>query len=283
MKRLRIGIRAHDFGRCSPEELARRVMADGFDAVQLALGKAIMGCESLSCGQLSSAFAGRVAKAFALQGVEIAVLGCYINPIHPDTAQRRELLALFQDHLRCARDFGCGLVALESGSVSADYSPHPANHEAAASDALLESLGELVTTAEQCDVCVGLEAVTGHTVSTARKMREVLDRIGSRHLRVVFDPVNLLSADNFQRQTQVTSEALNLLGAEIAVVHAKDFVGGLGALQTVPAGQGELDYAPVMEFIRERAPDMRVLLEGAGPEAAGGCAGFLQRKFEECL
>jgi sugar phosphate isomerase/epimerase len=110
-----------------------------------------------------------------------------------------------------------------------------------------------------------------------------LDGVGSRHLRVVFDPVNLLSVENFRTQAQVVVEGLELLGGDIAVMHAKDFVPEWGGLRTVPAGRGELDYAPVMRFIRERAPDMQVLLEEAGPAVAGECASFLQRKFEEFL
>ena len=255
----------------------------GFGAVQLAVSKAILGCENMARDGLDATVVGEIGKAFALQGIEIVVLGCYINPIHPEAAERRSMLRLFQEHLRYARDFGCGLVALESGSMNADYSPHPANHEPAAFEAMLESLGELVATAERYDVCVGLEAVTSHTVSTPRKMREVLDHLGARHLRVVFDPVNLLSADNHLRQQQIVSEALTLLGGDIAVVHAKDFIAEPGGLRTVPAGRGELDYAPVMRFLRERAPHVPILLEEAGPELAGECAGFLQRKFEECL
>lgn len=41
----RLGIRAHDLGRYSADELARRVRAEGLDHVQLALGKAIDGVD----------------------------------------------------------------------------------------------------------------------------------------------------------------------------------------------------------------------------------------------
>lgn len=277
---LRLGVRAHDFGRMPADALAARIAAGGFSCVQLALNKAIAGLD-LRAGDLNGELARDIGGAFELHGVGIEVLGCYINPIHPDLQTRAVLLDIFKDHLRCARDFGCGIVALESGSVNADYSPHPANHGEKAFQTMLASISALVAVAENFDVSVGLEAVTSHTVSTPQKMRRVLDEIGSHKLQVVLDPVNLLSAENFRQQLRVIAEALDLFGDRVAVVHAKDFIFENGALKTVPAGRGQLDYAPVLKFIRSRKSGFSVLLEEAGANAAGGCAEFLRRKSSE--
>ena len=273
---LRIGVRAHDFGCAPAEELAALIAARGFCCVQLALNKAIAGL-NLRAGELTAELARNIGRAFARQGVSIEVLGCYINPIHPDLKTRRALLDYFKDHLRFAREFGCGLVALESGSVDPNYLPHPANHGDEAFDAMLESLSELVAEAESCGVTVGLEAVTAHTVSSAQKMRRVLDMLGSKHLKVVFDPVNLLCAENAGEQACVIPGALELLGNDIAVIHAKDFALESGTLKTVPAGCGQLDYAPVLQFIRSRNPGLAILLEESGPESAVQSAEFLSR------
>jgi len=277
-KVLRLGVRAHDFGRMPAGELAARIAAGGFSCVQLALNKAVAGLD-LRAGDLNGELAREIGCAFGLHGVGIEALGCYVNPIHPDLKTRAVLLEFFKDHLRFARDFGCGIVALESGSVNADYSPHPANQGEAAFQAMLASLSELVAAAENFDVVVGLEAVTSHTVSTPQKMRRVLDEIASDNLRVVLDPVNLLSAENFREQSRVVAEALDLFGERVAAVHAKDFALENGALKTVPAGRGRLDYAPVLDFVRTRQPGISVLLEEAGENVAGGCADFLQRNF----
>lgn len=277
-KALRLGVRAHDFGRLPADALAARVAAAGFSCVQLALNKAIAGLD-LRAGDLNGELAREIGGAFARHGVGIEVLGCYVNPIHPDLKTRAALLEFFKDHLRFARDFGCGIVALESGSLNADYSPHPANHGEEAFQSMLAGISELVSVAEQFSVVIGLEAVTSHVVSTPQKMRRVLDEIASDNLRVVFDPVNLLSAENFREQSRVVAEALDLFGDRVAAVHAKDFVFENGSLRTVPAGRGQLDYAPVLKFVRSRHPDLSVLLEDAGENVATGCAEFLRHKF----
>ena len=84
LKRLRIGVRAHDFGRLSAGELAAQVAARGLSAVQLAPGKALAGWEGFGPGQLDARMARDAGQALARQGIEISVLGCYINPIHPE-------------------------------------------------------------------------------------------------------------------------------------------------------------------------------------------------------
>ena len=189
---LRLGVRAHDFGCRPADELVAKIAANGLICTQLALGKAIAGLE-LKPGVLNPGLAFHIGQAFQRHGVQIAVLGCYVNPIHPDTKMRATLLSLFKEHLRFARDLGCGLVALETGSVNADYSPHPDNHSEAAFQESLASIAELVAEAEKFGVLVGIEAVTSHVVSTPAKMRRMLDAVASNNLQVVFDPVNLLS------------------------------------------------------------------------------------------
>ena len=276
---LRLGVRAHDFGRMPAEELASHIAAHGFCRVQLALNKAVASL-NLQAGDLTAELARNIGGAFARHGVSIEVLGCYINPIHPDLATRKKLMQYFKDHLRFARDFGCGIVALESGSVNADYSPHPANQGEPAFQEMVASIGELVVEAEKWGVTVGFEAVYCHTVSTAQKMRRVLDAIGSKNLRVVFDAANLLSPDNFREQSRVVAAALDLLGDDIAVVHAKDFIFENGAMRIVPAGCGQLDFAPILEFVRSKKTAVSVLLEEAGENIAVQCRNFLSTKFE---
>ena len=271
---IRIGVRAHDFGRMPPEELASRIAAKGLTCVQLALNKAIAGLD-LKAGDMNPGLAFHVGQAFHRHGIQIAVLGCYINPIHPDPATRRELLAFFKDHLRYARDFGCGLVGLETGSVNADYSPHPDNQGEAALQ-MLASIVELVAEAERFGVIVGIEAVTSHTVSTPAKMRRVLDTIGSNHLQVVFDPVNLLSADNYESQDRVIQEAFDLYGDRMVVIHAKDFVIENRTFKAVRTGQGCLNYGLLLGIIQKRKPYISILLEEASEESVEECLRFLQ-------
>jgi len=277
---LRIGVRAHDFGVLPAGELAEKIAAKNMVCAQLAPGKAIAGL-NLKPGILNPGLAFEIGQAFHKHGVQIAVLGCYVNPIHPDLATRKSLLGLFKEHLRCARDFGNGLVALETGSVNADYSPHPENHSERAFQHSLASIAELVAEAEQCGVIVGIEGVASHPVSTPQKMRRMLDAVGSKNLQVVFDPVNLLSLENYHDQERIISESFELFGDRIVAIHAKDFVVEDGQFRFARAGLGKLRHDLVMRFAVQQKPGISILLEDANEQTAGECRTFLQRVAEE--
>jgi L-ribulose-5-phosphate 3-epimerase len=264
---LRIGVRAHDFGKLPPDELASRIAAKGFTAVQLALNKAIEGLD-LQPGDLNPGLAFTVGEAFRRHGVQIAVLGCYINPLYPDREKRRQLIGWFKEHLRFARDFGCGLVALETGTPHPDYLPHPDTHTEASFRESFETLAELVAEAEKFGVIVGIEGVSFHAVSTPAKMRRMLDELASPNVQVVFDPVNLLSFENHREQQRVVEESLRLFGDRIVAVHAKDFLVGEENLITVPPGKGGFEYGPLLRHLVTRKPGISILCEETGPEVA---------------
>lgn len=248
--------------------------AEGLDCVQLALGKAIEGLE-LHTGVLNPELAAATCAAFARHGVRIEVLGCYINPIHPDTTERRMLLDLFKDHLRHARGFGCHIIALESGSLNADQSFHRGNAGEAVYQDLLCSMEELVAEAERCGVVVGIEAVASHVLSTPARMRRLLDDIPSSRLQVVFDPVNLLTLENCHDHRDIMRRSFDLFGDRMAVVHAKDFRIVDDVLVTCPAGSGMLDYPLLLSWLASNKPGTAVLLEGVPAGQAAACGRFI--------
>jgi L-ribulose-5-phosphate 3-epimerase len=243
---------------------------------QLAPGKAIAGLH-LKPGVLNPGLAFEIGEAFHKHGIQIAVLGCYVNPIHPDPPTRQSLLGLFKEHLRYARNFGNGFVALETGSVNADYSPHPENHSETAFEQSLASIAELVAEAEKFGVIVGIEAVASHVVSTPLKMRRMLDAVASNNLQVVFDPVNLLSFENHHEQERIIAESLELFGDRIAIIHAKDFVVENGQIKSVRAGRGKLRHDLVMKYAVEQKPGISILLEDTNEQTAQDSRDFLRQ------
>jgi L-ribulose-5-phosphate 3-epimerase len=273
---MRFGARAHDFGKGTPAELAARIGGRGFSSIQLALAKALPGFQAAP-GKLSPGFAAHVREAFYQQGIDIAILGCYINMVHPDPANRRQLLRYFQEHLRFARDFGCGLVGTETGSCNADYSFHPQNQSEGAFRAFLDSLEPLVETAERFGVLVGIEPVERHVISTPARLKRVLDAIQSPNLQVIFDPVNLLSPANYHLQDTIIKESFDLFGDDMVLIHAKDFVISDGQKQIVPAGQGLLNYRLVVDELNARKPYIDIMLEDHRPETTAAAMRFLKQ------
>lgn len=266
---LRFGVRAHDFGKLPVEELAGRISDRGITSVQLALTKAIAGLDARP-GSFSPGLARYIGDTFAGHHIQIAVLGCYNNLIHPDPGIRRNYVERFKEHLRYARDFGCSVVGTETGSLNGDYSFHPDNHGDGALRLFLESLAELVTEAEKFGVFVGIEGVASHVVSTPARMKQVLDTIRSNNLQVILDPVNLLTTENYEDQDRLLDQAFEQYGDRIVVVHLKDFAIEHGRKVSAPIGGGLLHLQYLLKLIKSRKPYINVLLEETTPETVAG-------------
>jgi sugar phosphate isomerase/epimerase len=275
-----IGLRAHDYGKnVTPEELAHILAEFKPTSIQLALPKSFI--DAPKPGSLSPGYGRRVRQVLDKQGIAVAVLGCYINPVHPNPDAREKQLRTFEELLRFARDFDCAMVGTETGSCNGDCSYHPDTEKPATFDLLCRSLEQLITTAEKCGSIVAIEAVADqHTVSSIEKMKQVLHRLASPALKVIYDPVNLIpNAGLVENQNDFFTRAFDAFGDEIVAIHAKDFCmeGGKksGAL---PAGTGEMDYRALMKLIAERKPDIDILLENSSPATGKQAMDFL-RKF----
>ena len=276
---LHIGLRAHDYGKnLTVEELAKILDQYRPASIQLALAKSFSGAPGP--GALSPGYARRVRRVLEERNIGIAVLGCYINPIHPDPTVREKQLYSFEEHLRFARDFGCALVGTETGSCNGDCSFHPDTEKPAAFDLFCRSLERLVTTAEKCGSIAAIEAVADqHTISSIEKMEQVLRRFSSPALRVIYDPVNLIpQAGVAESQQEFFSRAFAAFGNEIAAIHAKDFRMENGKKNgALPAGTGEMDYPALLRLIMERKPGIDILLENTSPATGKEAAAHLRK------
>jgi sugar phosphate isomerase/epimerase len=279
---MRFGLRAHDFGKLPLTVLADTLCAYEPASIQLALAKALSDTPSFP-GALSPGYARRLGEAFARKHIDIAILGCYINPIHPDPEAREAGLKRFEEHLRFVRDMGCAVVGTETGSCNADCSYHPDTDSPAAFDSLIKSLERLVRTAERFGAIVGIEAVAHqHTLSSIPKLVEALRRIDSPNLQVIYDPVNLLppqglpevdgtmmAVPSVEAQRKFFCDAFDRFGDRIVAVHLKDFrYDHARKIGDLPALTGNLDTQGLLNMLAQHKPFVDILLENSDPSSA---------------
>jgi sugar phosphate isomerase/epimerase len=100
--------------------------------------------------------------------------------------------------------------------------------------------------AERHGVALGVEPEPGNIIRDARHARRLLDEIDSPRLKIVMDAANLLPPESQVRQHEVVTEAVSLLGADLALVHTKD-VGPSG--EAVAAGRGVVDFRHFLKQI----------------------------------
>lgn len=268
---IQLGLRLHDGEKLPLEELLPLVKAKGFTCVHMALSKSMRGVPN-GPAALTPGYAAWLRRQFADNGLEIAVLGNYLNLGHPDAEALTDIQEKYYAHLRFAAWLGCGVVGTETGAPNAEYRFCPECRSDRALSAFIRNLKPVVRRAESTGTVMAIEPVAKHIVWNPRRCRQVLDEVGSDNLKVIFDPVNLLDENNLDAREEILDEAMELLGKDIAVVHLKDYVRNPdGTLKAVGAGLGEMDYSRIMAYLKREKPYIQATLENTTPENAASC------------
>jgi len=253
---VKIGVRAHDFGRQNAAALAEEIKNAGFECVQLAPAKAIFGINSFS--DINETIIQGIREDFAKSDVEITVLGCYIEPSLPDKESRLANVEIFKNNLGFAKQLGVGIVGTETTGM--DPKTSEAEREKVY-QILKDSVQRMVEKAEKENVIIGIEPVAEHTLNTAQLTRRLLDEIGSKQLKVIFDPVNLVLPDTINNQAQIWEDVLGLIGQDIVAVHVKDIVIENNQKAWRNIGAGAIDYTSIIAWLKTHKPNMRFLRE----------------------
>lgn len=283
---MQIGIRLHDVNTGLGPEVqtmearAETARAEGFSCVHLAFSKVIKGVAFDNCA-LNEGLAMHTKRVFAQNGLDIAVLGCYLNLAHPDPEKLKDIQSRYYGHLRVAALMGGGVVGTETGAPNPEYKMDANTHSEEALDTFIRGLAPVVEQAEHWGVSVAIEPVWKHIVYNADRAVKVLDAIKSPNLRIILDPVNLLDLGNADQKERVIGGAIDKLGEHVAVVHLKDFVREGEGLRSIAAGTGEMDYTQILRFMKERKPYIQATLENTDNSNAVQAREFLERLYAE--
>lgn len=283
---MQIGIRLHDVNAAlgeaeqTMETRAAKAREEGFSCVHLAFSKVIKGV-TFDESALTEGLALHTRRVFAQNGLDVAVLGCYLNLAHPDPDMLRDIQSRYCGHLRVAALMGAGVVGTETGAPNPEYRMDANTHGKEALETFIRNLAPVVACAEHWGVAVAIEPVWKHIVYDADRALAVLKAIQSPNLRIILDPVNLLYPGNAGAREKVIGEAMDKLCGHIAVVHLKDFVWEGEELRACAAGTGEMDYTAILRFIKARKPYLQATLENTTNDNAVSAREFLRRKYEE--
>lgn len=277
---MQLGIRLHDLKKAPLEQRLQIAREQGFACGHLALSKVISEY-SVADSALTPGLACYLRHLFEQSQIDVAVLGCYLNLADPNAENLRKNQARYLANIRFASLLGAGVVGTETGAVNEAYRYEERNHSDEALQIFINNLKPVVEYAEKMGVIFAIEPVFKHIVYSPQRARQVLDAVGSPNLQIIFDPVNLLDISNYQDREQIISEAVSLLGDDIAVVHIKDFQLSGEELVSVAAGTGEMDYREILRFIKAKKPYIHVTLENTVPENAVAAREYVQRIYEQ--
>lgn len=277
---LSFGMRCHDICPKMPmEELFQEVRANQIDQIQLAFGKSISDYD-FSVGHYSPGFSRYIASLLEKNQIHVAVLGCYINPIHPIESRRQAEVAKFIEHLKYAKIIGADMVGTETGRLDPDMKVTPETFTETAYQRLLKSMREIVSAAEKLGVTVGVEGVFDHTLYSPAMMKRFLEDIDSPNVEVILDSVNLIHPDEVERQEEVIDKAFAYYGDRITMLHMKDFVFDGSSQIFRHVGEGLFQYEPLMKHLKEKKPHITMLLENSNKERYHSDVEFLKEIYD---
>jgi sugar phosphate isomerase/epimerase len=197
--------------------------------------------------------------------------------IDPDMERRRDGLRHLAVLTRAAGALGASVITLCTGTRDAHsmWRWHRDNTTPEAWTDMVASVAEAVRVAEEHRVTLAFEPEVANVVDSARKARRLLDEIGSPWLKVTIDPANIFHAGELPRMHEMLDEAFDLLGADIALAHAKDLDHD-GEAGHQPAGRGVLDYPRYLELLRNSGFQGAVVLHGLPESEVPWCVAFVR-------
>ena len=259
---MKLMARAHDLGVKGAESINNKLCELGLDGVQLVVYKSIEGI-SYSPNQLTSDQARDISQKIKQNGKDIALIGAYFNPVHPNTAKIDNGIAVFMDYLSLAKDIGCDYVGSETGSYNGDpWIYHPMNHSDEALNRVVKTFSSLAEYADLHGVNIAMEGAFGHVCHTPERLKEAVDRIGRSNIRFIFDLYNYLDISNVNDTYDLLDRGISALGDRILLFHIKDFVIEDNKLKQCGVGKGILDFDRILNMIYKHNQNAILVLEG---------------------
>ena len=168
--------------------------------------------------------------------------------IHPDPAEKERQIAYVVEQCEAAERVNCQSITTHVGTKSTEsqVAPHPDNWRIETWRESVESLKEILRRTAGMEVKLIIEAVNMTAMNNPRAHKRLMEDVGSDRLKVLLDPINMISLRNYFRTTELINECFDLLGEDIIACHAKDthvIPNKMSAYITeVAAGKGQLDY-----------------------------------------
>ena len=268
------GIFAKTFVRPSLEQVLDAVVEQGLRHIQFNLSSADL---PTLPAELREAQCTSIHEEFGKRELRVTAISGTFNIIHPDPHLRAQGLAGLRVLAGAAKALGTDLITLSTGTRDPEdlWRSHPENDSPAAWREMLASMEQIAQVGEECGVRFVFEPEQANVVNSARKARQLLDALRSRHLGVLIDPANLLSPENMRISRDVLTEAFNLVGGEIMLAHAKD-ISATGLLGNMALGKGVLDFAHYFRLLKSVGYKLPVIAHGFSESEVAESFGYLR-------
>ncbi|MEP7356959.1 MAG: TIM barrel protein, partial [Anaerolineales bacterium] len=172
-----------------------------------------------------------------------------------------------------------------SNSAAGAWYPHPANYAPQTFDRLVDSLRQAAQTAQAEGMTLALEGHVLSLLDTPRRMRDVIDAVGSPALKFNTDPVNFIgTVRDVYDPSRVLNELASLLGDVTVAAHLKDLTvrdSLVLHIDEVVIGEGHLDYGRLLPQLEQMNSEMYGIIEHLPDDAIPRARAGLMRAADK--
>lgn len=268
---MKFGVRAHDYGRHDAKDLAKMIRETGFEALHLAVKKSLPGMTGNV--DVTPKDIEEIKEAFF--GMEISVLGSYIDFTTDDEEVWKKHREEFIAAMRISKPLGAKYVGSESSYGEVDM-----ENKIRLFPVFLKRLDDILNEAAKYDAYVAMEPVAVHTLYSSEWTAKMLKTLKSDRLRVIFDPLNMLTYDRVDTQEKLWRECIDAFGTETEIIHLKDGVfTNEGRHSPRQLGKGIARYDVISDWIKKEKPGIPIIREEENPDYAREDLEFMKRVF----
>jgi sugar phosphate isomerase/epimerase len=222
-------------------------------------------------------------------GIDVVQAAGY-NPnlVHPDGETRRAELVRLRNAFRCARALGAETLLTGCGSTHPElfYGPAADNHSLATRWRLVESLRQAALLAEDAGIPIALECHALTTLESPEMVRDILEAVDSKWIKVNFDPVNFADGLRWAYRTRdLVVRVATVLGPWLAgIAHVKDLTVVPATfvvhVAEAPPGEGLMDFDAFFEVCASFGDGTPLIVEHLDVEGAEAAIRWLREKVD---
>lgn len=244
---MKFGIFSKVFLKYPLDDALKKIAGLGFESIQFIFAN--VGLPSLP-QSVEKHILEEIKDSCEKNEVNIAVISGTFNTLELDETKRKENLAGFETVVKSAKTLGVPFVSISTGSFNQEdfWSPHPDNHTEKAWELLSKSIEAMLKVAEENNVTIVFEPEQANVVSSAEDSLRLINLFDSKHLRVLYDPANIVTIKDADNQLEKIERTLEQLKDVISLAHCKDALVTDKEIKFAPVGKGTI---PLVEYLRK--------------------------------
>lgn len=244
---MQLGVRAHDLQSENLENLVELCEKYDIDGLQLVISK-LFNIDITNSDKVEE-----LINRFKENDIEIYLLGCYINLIHPDDDVLKNEIKKMKKNIEIANKFNITYIGTETGSINVDdWSYNKQNHELESLTKVFKSISYIKSGSYDIEKKLLVEPVYNQVLYNIEKV----DRfIIETNLNIIFDIVNVLNISNYKEWETIFVEYITRHKSNIKLLHFKNFTIENDEIKLCGLDKGFIDYRKIIKILYDNELD----------------------------